>query len=90
MVQVIIPPTLRRFCGGAEQVEVQPGTVTEVIDQLHDRFNGIRDRLLEGSGKVRGSVLLFVNEQDIRFLENQETHLLQGDRLSIVPAFAGG
>ena len=71
-------------------MEVQPGTVTEVIDQLHDRFNGIRDRLLEGSGKVRGSVLLFVNEQDIRFLENQETHLLQGDRLSIVPAFAGG
>jgi len=71
-------------------VEVQPGTVTEVIDQLHDRFNGIRDRLLEGSGKVRGSVLLFVNEQDIRFLENQETPLHQGDRLSIVPAFAGG
>ena len=71
-------------------MEVQPGTVTEVIDQLHDRFNGIRDRLLEGSGKVRGSVLLFVNEQDIRFLENQETSLHQGDRLSIVPAFAGG
>ncbi len=90
MVEVLIPPTLRRFCGGTERVEVNPGTVASVIDQLHDRFNGIRERLVEARGAVRGSVLIFVNEEDIRFLQNQDTVLRDGDRLSIIPAFAGG
>lgn len=90
MVEVLIPPTLRRFCGGTERVEVTAGTVASAIDQLHDRFNGIRERLVESKGTIRGSVLIFVNEEDIRFLQNQETVLQDGDRLSIIPAFAGG
>lgn len=89
-VVVAIPPTLRRFCGDHERVEVAPGTVAEAIDQLHQRFNGIRDRLLDQSGNVRGSVLIFVNQEDIRFLQNQETSIRPGDEVSIIPAFAGG
>lgn len=89
-VVVSIPPTLRRFCGDHDQVEVAPGTVADAIDQLHQRFNGIRDRLLDPSGNVRGSVLIFVNQEDIRFLENQGTPIRPGDEVSIIPAFAGG
>jgi sulfur-carrier protein len=87
---VVIPPTLRRFCGGQEIVPVTPGSVATAIGQLHDRFNGIRDRLLDAEGRIRGSVLVFVNQEDIRFLQNQETPLGPGDELSIIPAFAGG
>ena len=89
-VLVAIPPTLRRFCGDHEHVEVAPGTIAEAIDQLHQRFNGIRDRLLDPSGNVRGSVLIFVNQEDIRFLQNQATRISAGDEVSIIPAFAGG
>jgi molybdopterin synthase sulfur carrier subunit len=89
-VSVSIPPTLRRFCGDQEQVEVAPGTVADAIDQLHQRFNGIRDRLLDPAGNVRGSVLIFVNQEDIRFLQNQKTPICGGDEVSIIPAFAGG
>ena len=89
-VSVSIPPTLRRFCGDQEHVEVAPGTVAEAIDQLHQRFNGIRDRLLDPAGNIRGSVLVFVNQEDIRFLQNQKTPVQGGDELSIIPAFAGG
>ena len=90
MVTVTIPPTLRRFCGGEERVEVSPGTVADAIQQLHARYNGIRDRLLDDKGQVRGSVLVFVNQEDIRFLQNRDTPLVEGDEVSIIPAYAGG
>lgn len=90
MIHISIPPTLRRFCGDQETVGVAPGTVATAFEQLHDRFNGIRDRLLDPQGNVRGSVLVFVNQEDIRFLQNQQTPLKEGDEVSIIPAFAGG
>jgi len=90
MVRVSIPPTLRKLCGGEDTVTVRPGTVGDAISQLHDRYNGIRDRLCDGGGRIRGSVLVFVNEEDIRFLGEQDTPLKPGDEVSIIPAFAGG
>jgi molybdopterin synthase sulfur carrier subunit len=90
MIHISIPPTLRRFCGDQDLVAVSPGTVATAIGELHDRFNGIRDRLLDAQGNVRGSVLVFVNQEDIRFLQNQQTPLAEGDEVSIIPAFAGG
>lgn len=89
-VRVSIPPTLRRLCGDADVVEVRPGTVAGLVEQLHGRFNGIRDRLCDERGRLRGSVLVFVNNEDIRFLDAQETPLHPGDEVSIIPAFAGG
>ena len=89
-VLITIPPTLRRFCGDHERIEVAPGTIADAIDQLHQRFNGVRDRLLDPSGNVRGSVLIFVNQEDIRFLQDQGTQIGPGDEVSIIPAFAGG
>lgn len=90
MIQISIPPTLRRFCGNQETVAVAPGTVATAIHELHERFNGIQERLLDANGNVRGSVLVFVNQEDIRFLQNAETPLREGDEVSLVPAFAGG
>ena len=89
-VRVSIPPTLRRLCGREEVVEVRPDTVAGVVEQLHERFNGIRDRLCDAHGRLRGSVLVFVNNEDIRFLQSQETPLRPGDEVSLIPAFAGG
>jgi molybdopterin synthase sulfur carrier subunit len=89
-VTVRIPLTLRRLTHEQELVDVQATTVAAAIDALHARFNGIRDRIMDKTGHVRGSVLVFVNEEDIRFLQNEQTPLKDGDEISIVPAFAGG
>lgn len=71
-------------------VHVRAGTVADVLTQLQGRFNGIRERLCDERGQVRGSVLVFVNDEDIRFLQAQDTALKPGDEVSIIPAFAGG
>jgi sulfur-carrier protein len=89
-VSLRIPPTLRRYCDDAEIVHVRPGTVSGAVDQLHARFHGVRDRLLDGRGQIRGSVLVFVNDEDVRFLQNESTPLREGDEVSFIPAFAGG
>jgi sulfur-carrier protein len=89
-VRVRIPLTLRRLTHEQELVDVQATTVAGAIDALHARYNGIRDRIMDKTGHVRGSVLIFVNEEDIRFLQNESTPLKDGDEISIIPAFAGG
>lgn len=89
-VKVSIPPVLRRLCGDESIVRVHPGTVGDVIEQLHRRYNGIRDRLCDPQGRLRGSVLIFVNDEDIRFLANRNTVVQDGDEVCIIPAFAGG
>ena len=91
LVTVRIPLTLRRLTHEQELVEVQAATGADAVNALHARFNGIRDRLLDPqTGRVRGSVLVFVNDEDIRFLQGEQTPLKDGDELSIIPAFAGG
>ncbi len=89
-VRVSIPPTLRKLCGGEDSVRVRPGTVDSLVDQLQQRYNGVRERLCDEQGRIRGSVLVFVNDEDIRFLRHQQTELCPGDEVSIIPAFAGG
>jgi len=90
MIRISIPLTLRRFCGGEDSVQVRPGTVAEAIFQMQGRYHGVRERLCEANGRIRGSVLVFVNDQDIRFLGEQNTPLQSGDEVTIIPAFAGG
>ncbi len=89
-VKVRIPLTLRRLTSEQEVIEVQADTVAAAVDAMHARYNGIRDRIMDKTGRIRGSVLVFVNEEDIRFLQNEQTPLKDGDEISIVPAFAGG
>ncbi len=87
---ISIPPTLQPLCGGDSTLQVSPGTLGEIFNQLHQRFNGIREILCDANGRLRGSVLVFVNEQDVRFLQGEQTVIRCGDAVTIIPAFAGG
>ncbi|MBN8246483.1 MAG: MoaD/ThiS family protein [Verrucomicrobia bacterium] len=90
MVRILIPPTLRRLCGGEDTLQLRARSVGELIGQLHTRYHGVRDRLCDDQGRIRGSVLVYVNDEDIRFLQSQGTPLKPGDEVSIIPAYAGG
>jgi molybdopterin synthase sulfur carrier subunit len=89
-VPVQIPTPLRPLVGGAAQLALEADTVGALIEALGARHEGLRERLLEPSGEVRRFVRIFVNEEDIRFLDDQQTKLTDGDTVAIVPAIAGG
>jgi len=89
-VKVRIPTPLRKLTNNEEIVEVSANTVGSAIGELQSRYPGIQERLLDDSGAVRRFVNVYVNEEDIRFLQNQQTPLKDGDELSIIPAIAGG
>lgn len=88
-VTVRIPTPLRTLTGGADEVPADGATVAEVIDNLEANHPGMKERLCDDKG-VRRFVNLYANDEDIRFLDNLETALKDGDTLSIVPAIAGG
>lgn len=88
-VIVRIPTPLRTLTGGADEVSAAGGTVAEVIEDLESNHPGMKDRLCDEKG-VRRFVNIYANDEDIRFLDNLETVLTEGDTLSIVPAIAGG
>ncbi|MGD0615812.1 MAG: ubiquitin-like small modifier protein 1 [Verrucomicrobiota bacterium] len=87
---VRIPTPLRKLTNNEEVVQVNAGTIGEAIAELQSRYPGIRDRLVDDKGDVRRFVNVYVNEEDIRFLKNQQTPLQDGDEISIIPAIAGG
>lgn len=88
--QVRIPTPLRKLTNNEELVEVNATTIGEAITELQSRYPGIKERLVDESGEVRRFVNVYVNEEDIRFLKNQDTPLKEGDEISIIPAIAGG
>ena len=88
-VTVRIPTPLRTFTGGADEVSIDGGTVGELIDNLETAHPGIKDRVCDEKG-VRRFVNIYANDEDIRFLDNLETAVKEGDTVSIVPAIAGG
>lgn len=89
-VNIRIPTPLRKLTNNEELVEVQPGTINGAIKELQTRYPGIQERLVDEAGAVRRFVNVYVNEEDIRFLKNQDTPLKDGDEVSIIPAIAGG
>jgi len=89
-VHVRIPTPLRKLTNDLELVEVAPGTVAGAITELQRMFPGIAERLIDEKGEVRRFVNVYVNEEDIRFLENRDTKTKDGDEISIIPAIAGG
>jgi molybdopterin synthase sulfur carrier subunit len=88
--KVRIPTPLRKLTNDEELVEVTAATVGAAIIELQTRYPGIKERLMDESGEVRRFVNVYVNEEDIRFLQNQQTPLKDGDEISIIPAIAGG
>jgi sulfur-carrier protein len=87
---VRIPTPLRKLTNNEEIVEVKAGTIGEAIVELQSKYPGIKERLVDDNGEVRRFVNVYVNEEDIRFLKNQQTPLKDGDEISIIPAIAGG
>jgi len=85
-----IPTPLRKLTNNEEIVTVTSDTIGDSIVELQTRFPGIKERLVDDSGKVRRFVNIYVNEEDIRFLQNEATPLKDGDEISIIPAIAGG
>lgn len=89
-VKVRVPTPLRKFTQGADEVSAQGTNVKAIVDDLEKSFPGIKERICDETGKVRRFVNVYVNGDDIRFLQNLETGLKEGDSISIVPAIAGG
>jgi molybdopterin synthase sulfur carrier subunit len=89
-VHVRVPTPLRRFTGGAEEVNANGATVAALVNDLEKNHPGIKERICDEEGKVRRFVNIFVNGDDIRFLNNLDTVIKDGDEVSIVPAIAGG
>ncbi|MFN7141596.1 MAG: MoaD/ThiS family protein [Limisphaerales bacterium] len=89
-VNVRIPTPLRKLTNEQELVQVEAKTISDAITELQGRVPGIQERLVDEKGEVRRFVNVYVNEEDIRFLQNQNTALKDGDEISIIPAIAGG
>jgi molybdopterin synthase sulfur carrier subunit len=88
-VKVRIPTPLQKLTDGKDEVEGEPGTVISLINNLDKMFPGIGERISEG-GRIRRFINIYLNDEDIRFLRNEETEVKDGDEVSIVPAIAGG
>jgi molybdopterin synthase sulfur carrier subunit len=88
--KVRIPTPLRKLTNNEELVEINAATIGDAINELQSRYPGISERLVDEKGEVRRFVNVYVNEEDIRFLQNRATPLKDGDEISIIPAIAGG
>ena len=89
-VLVRIPTPLRAVTKGAGEVQAKGGSVVDLIEDLERQYPGLRERLIEEGGEVRRFINIYVNEEDIRFLQGKKTALKDGDTVSVVPAIAGG
>ncbi len=89
-VKVIIPTPLRPYAGKRESVELQAGTVGEALTALTAQYEELRKHLFADDGRLRSFVNVYVNEEDIRFLQKDKTPIREGDTISIVPSIAGG
>ena len=89
-VQVLIPTPLQKFTNDESTAELTASSVDGLLDALEGRYPGIKGRLCDEAGKLRRFLNVYVNSEDIRFLDNQNTPLKDGDEVSIVPAVAGG
>ena len=89
-VHVRIPTVLRKFTDQQATVEVQPGTVSDVIQQLESRFPGLERQLLTEEGELHRFVNVYVNDEDARYLDGLDTKASDGDTVSVLPSVAGG
>ena len=89
-IKVKIPTPLRQLTQGVDVAELSGGNVGEILSALSTRFEGIDKRLFKQPGELNRFVNIYVNDEDIRFLDNLSTPIKDGDDVSIVPAIAGG
>ena len=89
-VEVRIPTVLQKVVGGPRSVQAKGDTVAQVLKDLEKNFPGLKGRITDPQGKLNHFIIIFLNDQDIRFKKELDTLLQEGDVLSILPAIAGG
>lgn len=87
---VRIPTPLRRVTGGQDKVNAEGETLAQIIDSMESQYPGIKERICDPDGSLRNFVNVFVNGEDVRFLDGVDSGIGDGDEVSIVPAVAGG
>ena len=89
-VKVRVPTPLQKLTKDKDVVECNGKSVSELVDDLEKKFPGVKERLCDEKGKIRRFINIYVNDEDIRFLQMDKTPLKDGDEVSIIPAIAGG
>jgi molybdopterin converting factor small subunit len=89
-VKVMIPTPLRAYAGKQESVELKATTVGEALSALTSQFSELKKHLYADDGRLRSFVNVYVNDEDIRYLQKDQTAVREGDTISIVPSIAGG
>ena len=89
-VKVRVPTPLMKLTDNKSEVMSEGSTIREILNNLESQFTGIKERICEENGSPRRFINIYLNEEDIRFLEGEETTVKDGDEISIIPAIAGG
>jgi len=89
-VKVKIPTQLRSLTDGASELDAAGATVSELIEHLENHHPGLKERLVDESGQLRRFVNVYLNDEDVRFLDGISTEVPEGASVSIIPAVAGG
>ncbi len=89
-VKVRIPTPLMKLTDNQSEVMAEGNTVADLLNNLESQFSGIKDRICEENGTPRRFINIYLNEEDIRFLDGEKTSVKDGDEISIIPAIAGG
>lgn len=89
-IKVRIPTPLQKLTQGKAEVETEGSDISELIANLDKSFPGLRERIYDEKGNIRRFINIYVNEEDIRFLQMDKTPVKDGDEISIIPAIAGG
>ena len=89
-IKVRIPAPLQKLTKDKGLVESEGKTIKELVENLDKLYPGVRERLYDDGGKIRRFINIYVNEEDVRFLQMDQTPLKDGDEVSIIPAIAGG
>ena len=89
-VTVRIPTPLRTLTKGADEVKLEGKNIKDIVENLEANYKGIKERICDNEGQIRRFVNVYLNDEDIRFMDAEQTTLKDGDELSIIPAIAGG
>ena len=89
-VKVRIPTPLMKLTNNQAEVSAEGATIADILNNLESQFDGIKERICEENGTPRRFINIYLNEEDIRFLDGEKTQIKDGDEISIIPAIAGG
>ena len=89
-VKVRIPTPLMKLTNNQSEVSAEGGTIADILNNLESQYSGIKERICDETGAPRRFINIYLNEEDIRFLDGEKTGVKEGDEISIIPAIAGG